>query len=86
MPSSENWSIRGRGLYLIINNPMLPREAIIEFKKIYVSVYGVQIDDAEAERRANNLVGFYSEVYGGNPRMDAVKINNHDEREKIKVY
>ena len=64
---------------------MLPREAIIEFKKIYANVYGVQIDDVEAERRANNLVGFYSEVYGGNPRVAAVEKNNHDEREKIKV-
>lgn len=63
----------------------LPREAIIEFKKVYAKVYGVQIDDVEAERRANNLVGFYSEVYGGNPRVTAVDKNNNDEREKIKV-
>ena len=56
---------------------MLPSEAIIEFKKIYLKVYGVQIDDAEAERRANNLVGFYAEVYGGNPRVAA------DEKTKI---
>lgn len=64
---------------------MLPRDAIIEFKKIYANVYGVLIDDVEAERRANNLVGFYSEVYGGNPRVTAVEKNDHDEREKIKV-
>jgi hypothetical protein len=45
---------------------MLPREAIIEFKKIYLKVYGVQLDDAEAVRRANNLVGFYTAVYDDN--------------------
>jgi hypothetical protein len=64
---------------------MLPKEAIIEFKKVYAKVYGAELSDAEAERRANNLVGFYSEVYGGNPRVVAVDKNNNDEREKIKV-
>jgi hypothetical protein len=50
---------------------MLPSEAIIEFKKIYVKVYGVELSDADAERRANNLVGFYAAVYGGNPCVAA---------------
>ncbi len=46
----------------------LPREAIIEFKKVYAKVYSVELSDAEAERRANNLIGFYAAVYGGNER------------------
>jgi hypothetical protein len=58
---------------------MLPREAIIEFKKIYLKVYGVELDDAEAERRANNLVGFYAAVYDGNERSATDKENKHNE-------
>ena len=56
---------------------MLPKEAIIEFKKIYLKVYGVQIDDVEAERRANNLVGFYAAVYDRNERSAIGKNSNH---------
>jgi hypothetical protein len=58
---------------------MLPREAIIEFKAVYLKVYGVQIDDAEAERRANNLVGFYAAVYGGNQQPAEGEKNDHSD-------
>jgi hypothetical protein len=44
---------------------MLSREAIVEFKKIYLKVYGIELDDPEAEYRANNLVSFYTSVYDG---------------------
>lgn len=62
---------------------MLPKEAINEFKKLYKKIYGIDLNDAEAERRANNLVGFYAAVYDGNeqPTVDGKnKINTNHER------
>jgi hypothetical protein len=50
---------------------MLPREAIIEFKKIYLKIYDIQLDDPEAERRANNLVSFYAAVLDGKDEATA---------------
>jgi len=46
------------------NKITLPREAIIEFKKLYKKHYGVELSDKEAEFRANNLVNLYDAVYG----------------------
>ncbi len=43
---------------------MLPKEAIQEFKKIYKKVYGIELTDEEASRRANNLVSLYRTIYG----------------------
>jgi len=45
---------------------MLPPEAIAEFKKLYEKNYGVKLSDAEATRRANNLVALFAAVYGDN--------------------
>jgi len=42
---------------------MLPQEAIQEFKKIYREVFHEELTDAEATRRANNLLDFYKAVY-----------------------
>jgi len=42
---------------------MLPKEAIEEFKKIYLKRFGIELSDAEASRRANNLVNLYKAVY-----------------------
>lgn len=41
----------------------LPKEAVQEFKKIYLARFGVELDDAEASRRANNLVELYKVVF-----------------------
>ena len=42
---------------------MLPKEAIEEFKKLYLQRFKVQLTDAEASFRANNLVNLYKFVY-----------------------
>ncbi len=42
---------------------MLPKEAIEEFKKLYLARFGVELDDNEASRRANNLVNLFKFVY-----------------------
>lgn len=42
---------------------MLPKEAIKEFKKLYTDRFGVELNDEEASRRANNLVNLYKAVY-----------------------
>ncbi len=42
---------------------MLPKEAIQEYKKIYLNVIGEAIDDKEAETLANDLINFYKAVY-----------------------
>jgi hypothetical protein len=45
---------------------MLPKEAIEEFKKMYKKRFGVELTDAEASFRANNLVNLYKVVFGKN--------------------
>lgn len=42
---------------------MLSHEAIEEFKKLYLAQFGVALDDAEASRRANNLINLYKAVF-----------------------
>lgn len=42
---------------------MLPKEAIEEFKEIYKKLYGEELSDEEASKRANNLVNLYKAVY-----------------------
>jgi len=46
---------------------MLPEEAIEEFKDIYFRLYGMRLSDAEARRRAENIVRLYEAVYGPDP-------------------
>jgi hypothetical protein len=48
---------------------MLPKEAIEEFKKIYKKRFGVELTDAEASFRANNLVNLYSAVLGSKSKV-----------------
>jgi hypothetical protein len=45
---------------------MLPKEAIEEFKQLYVKHYDIELSDEEATYRANNLVALYVAVYGDN--------------------
>ncbi len=42
---------------------MLPKEATEEFKKLYSKIFHKDLDDAEASRRANNVLDFYKAVY-----------------------
>jgi len=48
---------------------MLPKEAIEEFKKLYLKNYGIQLSDKEATYRANNLVALFTAVYGDNSEL-----------------
>lgn len=41
---------------------MLPKEAIEEYKVLYKKRFGVDLSDAEASFRANNLVNLYRVV------------------------
>ncbi len=43
---------------------MLPKEAIEEFKKLYLARFGGELSYDEASFRANNLVNLYKFVYG----------------------
>jgi len=43
---------------------MLPETAIIQFKKIWKKLYGIELSDDEASFQANNLFALYQEVYG----------------------
>ena len=43
---------------------MLPKEAIDEYKVLYKKRFGVDLSDAEASFRANNLVSLYRAVLG----------------------
>ena len=42
---------------------MISKEAIEEFKVLYKKVYGEDISDQEALKRATNLLNLYSIVY-----------------------
>lgn len=56
---------------------MLPKEAIQEFKKLYLARFGIELDDIEASRRANNLVNLYKFVYD-EPAFGPVKSNDYE--------
>ena len=43
---------------------MLPKESVIEFKNLYLEHYKVELSDAEATFRANNLFSLFEAVYG----------------------
>jgi len=47
---------------------MLPKEAIDEYKVLYKKRFGVDLSDAEASFRANNLVNLYRAVLGPVPK------------------
>jgi hypothetical protein len=55
---------------------MLPKEAVDEFKVLYKKRFGVDLSDAEASFRANNLVNLFRAVLG--PERQ----NNSPEREQ----
>lgn len=66
---------------------MLPKEAIEEFKKLYLQRFKVQLTDAEASFRANNLVNLYKFVYsepspGPIPADDPQYPNQNNDEEK----
>lgn len=47
--------------------PMLPQEALEEYKILYKKRFGVELTNDEAALRANNLVNLYKAVYGALP-------------------
>jgi len=60
---------------------MLPQLAIQEFKELYEKRYGVQLSDAQACERANNLFKLYKITYMGEPSIDDLGknlVNNHE--------
>jgi hypothetical protein len=44
---------------------MLPQKAINQFKELYKKRFGIELDDKDAEFRANNLINLYKAVYIG---------------------
>jgi len=54
---------------LLLKQEMLPQSAIKEFQALYKKLYGIAIDDDEALRRAENLVGLYVAVYAQSTRL-----------------
>lgn len=46
---------------------MLPEEAIAEYKGLYKQMHNIELDDAEASLRANNIVDLYQAVFGKSP-------------------
>ena len=60
---------------------MLPNDAIKEFKQIYEKVFKEHLSDAEASRRANNLVELYQIIF--NHSLSKHNLKKYD-NEKIK--
>ena len=61
---------------------MLPESAIIQFKKIWKSLYKIELDDKEARFRAENLVGLYRAVYGNRQDIQNKKQINYNDDAK----
>ncbi len=57
-------SWRSDGLSKERASRMLPPEAIAEYKTLYFKRFGINLSDAEASFRANNLIGLYKAVLG----------------------
>ena len=56
---------------------MLPNDAIKEFKQIYEKVFKEHLSDAEASRRANNLVDLYQIIFNHSlSKHNSKKYNN----------
>ena len=55
------------------NKPMLPKEAINQFKKIYMETYHKELSDQEATLKANNLFELYKAVYGASDTSSKVQ-------------
>lgn len=61
---------------------MLPKEAIQEFKQIYEKVFKEQINDAEASRRANNLVELYQTIFSHSLSNKKEEVKDYGSRSK----
>ena len=59
---------------------MLPKESVIEFKNLYLKHYKVELSDAEATFRANNLFSLFEAVYGEMITNDKNKIYERHEK------
>lgn len=59
---------------------MLPKKAIGEFKRLCKRIYGIDMTDAEAQCRADNLVRLYNAVLRGKQRGRSIitDANTHD--------
>ncbi len=42
---------------------MLPKQAIKEFNELYRKKFGIELNDAEANRKANKLINLYKAIY-----------------------
>jgi len=61
---------------------MLPKEAIQEFKQIYEKVFKEQLNDAEASRRANNLVELYQVIFNHSLNTNNEEVKKYESRSK----
>ena len=60
---------------------LLPKKAIEEFKELYRKQFGIEINDVEASKKANQIIGLYKAVYG-NFSLNKNEHKNHDSRRK----
>jgi len=58
---------------------MLPKEAIDEYKKLYLARFKIELNDDEASRRANNLVNLYKFVYA-EPISGPIKSSEQEQK------
>lgn len=59
---------------------MLPPQALQEFKQIYRKVFGEELNDAEAERRANRLLNLYGVIFDHLTSTPNEKVKKHELR------
>ena len=59
---------------------MLPPQALQEFKQIYRKVFHQDLNDAEAERRANRLLNLYGVIFEHLTTTPNEKVKNHELR------
>ena len=61
---------------------MISKEAIEEFKVLYKKVYGEDISDQEALKRATNLLNLYSIVYSPVKKEWLEELDENNDRAK----
>lgn len=61
---------------------MLPREAVKEFKELFLEIYKIELLEEEASYRANNLFNLYEAVYDDQYHNQKINPKNENRNNK----
>ena len=61
---------------------MLPKQAIDEFKRIYLQEDGIQLSDQEAVALGNNLMGLYKKLVKTDSKFELNPVSHIDKNNR----